>query len=151
MQSLLQDIRYAIRSLIKRPGFLVVSVITLAFGIGANTAIFSVVDAVVLSPLSFPEPNRIIAVDGTNPNLGISEGGATSVPDFYDWRNQSSSFEQLAAFVAGGTVLTTNDEPERVRGTSVTEDFFPYFEPHHLRVAFSRRTNLRKEMILWLS
>lgn len=127
MQNLLQDIRYAIRSLIKRPGFVVVAVATLAFGIGANTAIFSVVDAVLLSPLSFPEPDRIVVIDGTNLKLGIPEGGATSVPDFFDWRNQSSSFEQIAGFVAGGTVLVTNDEPERVRGTSVTEDFFPLF------------------------
>src|ERR1700752_2619365 len=127
MHSLLQDIRYAIRSLIRRPGFVVVAVATLAFGIGANTAIFSVVDAVLLSPLPFPEPQRIVVVDGTNLNLGISQGGATSVPDFFDWRNQSSSFEQIAAFIAGGTVLVTNGEPERVRGTSVTEDFFPLF------------------------
>jgi len=127
MHTLLQDIRYAIRGLIKRPGFVVVAVATLAFGIGANTAIFSVVDAVLLSPLSFPEPERIVFADGTNLSLGIPDGGATSVPDFSDWRNQSSSFEQLAAFVAGGTILVTNDEPERVRGTSVSEDFFPLF------------------------
>ena len=127
MHTLLQDLRYAIRSLIKRPGFVVVAVATLAFGIGANTAIFSVVDAVLFRPLSFPEPERIVVFDGTNLNLGIPEGGATSVPDFSDWRNQSSSFEQIAAFVAGGSVLVTNDEPERVRGTSVTEDFFPLF------------------------
>ena len=127
MHTLLQDIRYAVRGLIKRPGFVVVAVATLAFGIGANTAIFSVVDAVLLSPLSFPEPERIVFADGTNLSLGIPDGGATSVPDFSDWRNQSSSFEQLAAFVAGGTILVTNDEPERVRGTSVSEDFFPLF------------------------
>jgi putative ABC transport system permease protein len=133
MQNLLQDIRYAVRSLIKRPGFVVVAVVTLAFGIGANTAIFSVVDAVLLSPLSFPEPERIVVVDGTNLGLGIPEGGATSVPDFFDWRSQSSSFEQIAAFVAGGTVLATNDEPERVRGTSVTEDFFPLFRTQPLK------------------
>ncbi len=127
MHTLLQDVRYAIRGLIKRPGFFVVAIATLAFSIGANTAIFSVVDAVLLSPLPFPEPERIFAFDGTNLNLGIPEGGATSVPDLFDWRNQSSSFEQIAGFVAGGTVLVTNDEPERVRGTSVTEDFFPLF------------------------
>ncbi len=133
MQNLLQDIRYAFRSLIKRPGFVAVAVITLAFGIGANTAIFSVVDAVLLSPLSFPEPDRIVVVDGTNLSLDIPEGGATSVPDFADWRNQSSSFEQIAAFIAGGSVLKTNDEPERVRGTSVTEDFFPLFRTAPLK------------------
>ena len=133
MQNLLQDIRYALRSLIKRPGFVAVAVVTLAFGIGANTAIFSVVDAVLLSPLSFPEPNRIVVVEGTNLNLGIADGGATSVPDFSDWRNQSSSFEQIAGFVAGGTVLSLNDEPERVRGTSVTEDFFPLFRTAPLK------------------
>ena len=127
MQNLLQDIRYALRSLIKRPGFVAVAVVTLAFGIGANTAIFSVVDAVLLSPLSFPEPERIVVFDGTNLNLNITEGGATSVPDLFDWRKQSSAFEQIAGFVAGGTVLVTNDEPERVRATSVSEDFFPLF------------------------
>ncbi len=133
MQNLLQDIRYALRSLIKRPGFVAVAVVTLAFGIGANTAIFSVVDAVLLSPLSFPEPERIVVVDGTNLNLGIPEGGATSVPDFSDWHSQSSSFEQIAAFVSGGTVLVTNDEPERVRGTSVTADFFSLFRTAPLK------------------
>ena len=127
MHSLIQDIRYAIRGLIKRPGFVIVAVATLAFGIGANTAIFSVVDAVLFRPLAFPEPSRVVAFDGVNPNLGITQGGATSVPDFFDWRNQSSSFEQMAAFIAGGTVLVSNEEPERVRGTSVTEDFFPLF------------------------
>ncbi|HEY6247300.1 MAG TPA: ABC transporter permease [Pyrinomonadaceae bacterium] len=136
MHTLLQDIRYALRSLSKRPGFVAVAVVTLAFGIGANTAIFSVVDAVLLSPLSFPEPERIVVVDGTNFNLGIPEGGSTSVPDFFDWRNQSSSFERLAAFVAGGSVLVTNDEPERVRGTSVTEDFFPLFRTAPLKGRF---------------
>jgi len=136
MQNLLQDIRYALRSLIKRPGFVAVAILTLAFGIGANTAIFSVVDAVLLSPLSFPEPERIVVVEGTNFNLGITEGGATSVPDFSDWQNQSSSFEQIAAFVAGGSVLTTNDEPERVRGTSVTADFFPLLRTAPLKGRF---------------
>ncbi len=136
MQNLLQDIRYALRSLIKRPGFVAVAIVTLAFGIGANTAIFSVVDAVLLSPLSFPEPERIVVVEGTNFNLGITEGGATSVPDFSDWQNQSSSFEQIAAFAAGGVVLTTNDEPERVRGTSVTADFFPLFRTSPLKGRF---------------
>ena len=127
MHNLLQDLRYAVRGLIKRPGFVLIAVATLAFGIGANTAIFSVVDAVLFSPLPYPEPKRIVAIDGTNPGLGIPDSGSTSVPDFYDWRKQSSSFEQMAAFSAGGTVLVSNDEPERVRGTSVTEDFFPLF------------------------
>jgi putative ABC transport system permease protein len=136
MQNLLQDISYALRSLIKRPGFVAVAIVTLAFGIGANTAIFSVVDAVLLSPLSFPEPERIVVVEGTNSNLGILEGGATSVPDFSDWQNQSSSFEQIAAFAAGGVVLTTNDEPERVRGTSVTADFFPLLRTAPLKGRF---------------
>ena len=108
----------------------------MAFGIGANTAIFSVVDAALLSPLSFPEPERIVVVDGMNLNLGIAEGGATSVPDFSDWRSESSCFEQLAAFVAGGSVLVINDEPERVRATSVTEDFFPLFRTAPLKGRF---------------
>jgi putative ABC transport system permease protein len=123
MESLLQDIRYAVRSLIKRPGFLAVAVTTLAFGIGANTAIFTVVNSVLLRPLSFQEPEQIVVFEGINPTKGITQSNM-SIPDFVDWQNQSQSFQQLAGFVTGGALLVSNEEPERVRGAFVTDDFF---------------------------
>jgi putative ABC transport system permease protein len=101
-----------------------VAVITLALGIGANSAIFSVVNAVLLRPLSYPESERIVIFDGINPAQGITLSNM-SVPDFADWQSQNQVFEQMAGFVTGGSVLTNGDETERVRGTGVTADFFP--------------------------
>ena len=127
MENLLQDIRFGIRSLFKRPGFTAVAVITLALGIGANSAMFSAVNAVLLRPLSFPESERIVLVEGVNPQQGITDSNL-SVPDFADWQNQNQVFEQMAGFVTGGSLLVNNEEIERVRGTSVTADFFPLFK-----------------------
>ena len=127
MENLLQDIRYGIRGLFKRPGFTAVAVITLALGIGANSAMFSAVNAVLLRPLSFPESERIVLVVGVNPQQGITDSNL-SVPDFADWQNQNQVFEQMAGFVTGGSLLVNNEETERVRGTSATADFFPLFK-----------------------
>jgi len=121
-----KDIRYAIRSLLKRPGFTIVAAITLALGIGANSAILTVVNAVLLRPLPFPQSEQIAVLEGVNPALGVTQG-SMSVPDFVDWHSQNHVFEQLTAFVTGGALLTSGDETERVRGTSVTADFFPLF------------------------
>ena len=106
METLLKDIHYGIRSLLKRPGFTAVAVITLALGIGANSAIFSVVNAVLLRPLSYPESERIVIFDGINPAQGITQSNM-SVPDFADWQSQNQVFEQMVGFVTGGSVLTT--------------------------------------------
>jgi putative ABC transport system permease protein len=126
MKTLFKDIRYGIRSLLKRPGFTAVVVGTLALGIGANSAMFTVVNAVLLRPLSYPDSERIVLLEGVNPAQGITQSNM-SVPDFADWQNQNQVFEQLAGFVTGGALLTNGDETERVRGTSVTADFFPLF------------------------
>ncbi|MEP6708410.1 MAG: ABC transporter permease, partial [Pyrinomonadaceae bacterium] len=131
MENLLQDIRYGIRGLFKRPGFTAVAVITLALGIGANSAMFSAVNAVLLRPLSFPESERIVLVEGVNPQQGITDSNL-SVPDFADWQNQNQVFEQMAGFVTGGSLLVNNEEIERVRGTSVTADFFLLFKTNAL-------------------
>ena len=131
MENLLQDIRYGIRSLFKRPGFTAVALITLALGIGANSAMFSAVNAVLLRPLSFPESERIVWVDGVNTQQGITDSNL-SVPDFADWQNQNQVFEQMAGFVTGGSLLVNNEETERVRGTSVTGDFFALFKTNAL-------------------
>jgi len=126
METLLNDIRYGFRSLLKRPGFAAIAVVTLALGIGANSAMFSTVNAVLLKPLSYPEADRIVVLEGINPTAGITQSNL-SIPDFADWQSQNQVFEQLAGFVSGGSLLTNGDETERVRGTGVTTDFFPLF------------------------
>ncbi len=124
MSTLWQDARYGLRMLWKSPGFTLVAVLALALGIGANTAIFSVVNAVLLRPLAYPESERLVWLEGVNPAQGITDSNM-SVPDFADWQDQRQVFEQLAGFVTGGSLLTSGDETERVRGTSVTANFFP--------------------------
>ena len=116
-----QDVRYALRQLRRTPSFTLVALFTLALGIGANTAIFSVVNGVVLRPMPFEEPERVIRV------FSGREGrrGAVSVPDFMDFRRQARSFERLAAFYDGASTLTGDGEPERLIGARVTADFFP--------------------------
>ena len=124
METLLKDITYGLRSLWKRPGFTAVAVITLALGIGGNSAIFSVVNAVLLRPLPYPEAEHLVQFDGVNPRAGITDSNM-SVPDFADWRSQNQVFEQMAGFVTGGSLLVSGDETERVRSAGVTADFFP--------------------------
>ncbi len=85
MRTLWQDLRYSARMLAKRPSFAVAAVLTLALGIGANTAIFSVVNAVLLRPLPYPGSERIVAFDAVNPSKGITESNM-SAPDFTDWK-----------------------------------------------------------------
>ena len=127
MDTLLKDLRYGVRSFLKRPGFLFIAISTLALGIGATTAMFTVVNSVLLRPLNFPEPERIVRFQGINPRQGITESNM-SVPDIVDWQTQSQSFEQIAGFVSGGVFLNIGDETERVRATAVTTDFFPLFK-----------------------
>ena len=127
MENLINDLRFAVRSFLKRPGFLVIAIATLALGIGATTAMFTVVNSMLLRPLQFPEPEQIVLFLGINPRQGITESNM-SVPDLADWQQQSQSFQQIAGFVSGGLFLTVGDETERVRGTSVSTDFFPLFK-----------------------
>lgn len=124
MDTLLQDIRYGIRGLFKRPGFTAVALIALALGIGANTAIFSLVNAVLLRPLPFAEPDRLIWVFGN-----IRNGGnrASVAPlDFLDFRAQNTTFEQFAASIAVPVPLnlTGSGEPERLSAAAVTGNYF---------------------------
>lgn len=120
-----QDLRFAFRILIKSPGFTLVAVVALALGIGANTAIFSVVDAVLLQPLAYAHPERLVMIwqrIGTPPIPGRIGG---SVPDYIDYRNQSQSMEAVAAFTLGSFNLTGRGAPERVDGARVTANLFP--------------------------
>jgi putative ABC transport system permease protein len=127
MDSIIKDIRYGVRGLLKRPGFTVIALVALALGIGANTAIFSLVNAVVLRPLPYPDPDRLVWVFGN-----IRSGGnraSVSPPDFLDYRSQNKTFEQ---FAASGTSplavnLTGSGDPERVMASSVTGNYFDTF------------------------
>jgi putative ABC transport system permease protein len=121
MNTLLQDLRYGLRMLAKRPGFTTVAVLTLALGIGANSAIFSVVNAVLLRPLAFKEPERLIRLW----ELLYPRGwGTVSVPNLKDWREQNDVFTDLAAFNTTSLVLEGGEQPERLSNAFVTSPFF---------------------------
>ncbi|MEK6323112.1 MAG: ABC transporter permease [Acidobacteriota bacterium] len=122
METLLNDARYAIRTLLRSPGFSAVAVLALALGIGANTAIFSVVNGVLLKSLSFPEPERLVALYESSER---EPAMAVAYPNYLDWRAQQTVFENLAARMPAGGVLTGEGEPERVIGRWVTASFFP--------------------------
>jgi putative ABC transport system permease protein len=133
MENLLKDIRYGIRGLLKRPGFTLVAILTLALGIGANSAMFSAVNAVLLRPLPYPESERIVVIEGINPQKGITATGSNmSGPDYADWQKENQVFERLAVFSYGGFLLANNDETERVRGAAVSGQFFPIFKTNAL-------------------
>jgi putative ABC transport system permease protein len=122
MDTVLQDLRYAFRTLGKNPGFAAVAVLALALGIGANTAIFSVVNAVLLRPLPFPDPDRLMMVLSSNPGKGYPEN-PVSPPDFLDWRAQNRAFEGMAAFDPSAFNLNEGTEPERIPGARVSASF----------------------------
>ncbi|MEK6408191.1 MAG: ABC transporter permease [Acidobacteriota bacterium] len=124
METLFQDLRYGFRMLIKHPGFTAIAVIALALGIGANTAIFSVVNAVLLRPLPFAEPERLVNVFESYPQRGIYQG-AVSYPNFADWRDQNQVFERMSSYHQSDFILTGVDEPARLEGAVVNADLFP--------------------------
>jgi putative ABC transport system permease protein len=121
METLWQDLRYAARMLRKRPGFTLIAVATLALGIGANTAIFSVVNAVLLRPLPYDEPERLVYLSEHHPKF---ETMSISYPDFTDWRAQNHVFESIGVFNFRDYNLTGNGEPERLRTGQVSADLF---------------------------
>ena len=124
METLLKDIRYGIRGLLKRPGFTIIALVTLALGIGANTAIFSVVNAVLLRPLPFPNPEELVIVWEDATYAGFPHN--TPAPaNYVDWKNQNQSFADMAASHETSFNLTGDGEPERVSAYSVTSNFFP--------------------------
>ncbi|HXW92458.1 MAG TPA: ABC transporter permease [Terriglobales bacterium] len=118
MNAIAQDLRYALRQLGKSPGFTAVALLTLALGIGANTAIFSVVDAVLLRPLPFHNPRGLVAVKTTEP--GRRDDIGVSYPTFLDWRAQNHAFEGLSAFHVDDFTLTGRGEPIHVTGAVVS-------------------------------
>jgi predicted permease len=120
MTGLWQDIRYALRSLAKAPGFTAVTLFTLALGIGANSAIFSVVDGVLIRPLPYPDPDRLVVVRET---YGGGEVGSVSGPNFLDWKARTHQFESLAAWRGVAVTLLGAGEPEEMRAAMVSADY----------------------------
>jgi putative ABC transport system permease protein len=123
LESLFQDARYGLRMLIKNPGFSAVAVLTLALGIGANTAIFSVVNAVLLKPLPYADSDRLAVIWVTEPSAPGGLFPDTS-PDFRDWQAQNQVFEGMSAITIGGATLTGSGEPLQLRGLSVSPNTF---------------------------
>jgi putative ABC transport system permease protein len=124
MNSLWQDLRYGARMLVKRPGFASVAIITLALGIGANTAIFSVVYAVLLRPLPYIDAKRFVYVESGNKEADATKFAGIAPADFWDYKNQVESFEQLVAFRGDGFGITGVDNPETVPAQNVSVNFF---------------------------
>ncbi len=122
MRILLQDLRYGARMLLKNRGFTLIAVLTLALGIGANTAIFSVVNAVLLRPLSYPQPEQIITVWSSERD-GRTWG--LTGPEFFDLRERNRVCEDIAAYQTGAVNLVGGDEPERVAAVSASAGLFP--------------------------
>ncbi len=124
MNTVNQDVRYALRTLLKSPGFAIAAIIVLALGIGANTAVFSLVNAVLLRPLPFPDPQRLMAVRLTDPKQDMF--GSFGDADFIAFRDQQKSFSHVAAYALGQSEFnfSSGSEPTRIRGAAVTADFF---------------------------
>ncbi len=124
MQTLWQDLRYGARMLMKNPGFALIAVLTLALGIGANTAIFTVLNAVVLRPLDFDHSERLVVCWESNPEKNFPRL-TVSAPNFTDWQKQQSVFEQMAALGDRELTLSGGGAPEQVKGYAVTAGLFP--------------------------
>jgi predicted permease len=123
MGTLLQDFRYGLRVLVKKPTFTIVAVLTLALGVGANTAIFSIVNAVLLRSLPFPDPDRLVRIYFNNPGAGL-RGVRFSVPEFDDLRTQADVFEDVSVIVFGPTNLTGVKQPEHLEMMEVSPNYF---------------------------
>ncbi len=123
MNSFLQDLRYAVRMLGKNRGFAIIAILTLALGIGANTALFSVVNGVLLNPLPYPDPDRVVTVAST---FGGSGEGSIAYPDYLDWVRENHSFSSLAAYKSFiSFTMIGRGTPERLSAVEVTSNFFP--------------------------
>jgi putative ABC transport system permease protein len=120
VETLWQDIRYALRSLSKSPGLTALLLLTLALGIGANSAIFSVVDAVLLRPLPYHEPERLVVISESNAPNDLASRNAVAPGNFLDWREQNRVFEQIGAVSLPGFNITDSDRPERVLGAAIS-------------------------------
>jgi putative ABC transport system permease protein len=125
METLLQDLRYSIRMLLKSPGFAAIAVLCIAIGIGANTAIFSVVNAILLRPFPYADPDRIVAVHEVQPKRDVDRAGLSNL-DYQDLREQAASFSSLTAYTQRSLTFSGEGDPERVEGASIAWNLFPF-------------------------
>jgi len=121
MQTLKQDVVYAARTLAKTPGYAAVTILTLALGIGANSAIFSVVNGVLLKPLPYPHPERLLFITSTFPGLGFDRFWV-SLPEWAEFKERTRSFRSVGAYREGSVNLGTPERPRRVNSTIVTPE-----------------------------
>ncbi|HJZ81543.1 MAG TPA: ABC transporter permease, partial [Pyrinomonadaceae bacterium] len=131
MQTFWQDVRYSTRMLLKRPGFSLIVILTLSLGIGANTAIFSVVNALILNPLSIAEPERVTAIWRV-PKETLAEENV-SYPDLQDWRAGNHGFEAIAGYEPNGFIFLSDSQAERIEGMRVTANFLSLLKVKVLR------------------
>ncbi|MDQ3817763.1 MAG: ABC transporter permease [Acidobacteriota bacterium] len=152
MRNLLQDVRYGLRMLLNRPGFTVIAVITLALGIGANTAIFSLVNSLLLRPLPYKEPDRIVMVWESNRPRSFHQN-VISLANFLDWQDQSKSFEQMAGFFDVPFNLTGTGEPEEIPSQAVSTNLFSLLgvEPIKGRSFLLEESQPGKDQVIILS
>jgi len=132
LENVLQDVRYGLRMLAKNPGFTAVAVVTLALGIGANTAMFSVIEAVLLRPLPYSNATQLVRVASTWERGGVTTPYSSSAPDFFDWRDQNRSFSSMFAYDVGDFALTGQGEAKRARAVLATAGMFSTLEAHPL-------------------
>jgi len=141
--SLLHDLRYSARTLLKSPGFVITVTLILALGIGANTTIFSVVNAVLMRPLPYEAPDRIVMIWETNQSQAVPRS-IVSPANFLDWKQQSDVFDHLAAFRFWYYTVTGGGDPERYQGARVSADFFPLLG---IKPEFGRNFGLEEEEV----
>jgi putative ABC transport system permease protein len=144
-----RDMRFAVRSLLKAQGFTVVAIVVMAIGIGANTAVFSVIDTVLLKPLTYPDPQSLVHLMNTG-DQGSSPWA--NVPKFNIWRQQTGIFQQVAAYDSGGAGLnlTGNDQPEQVQGVYVSADYFSVLGAPVIRGGLLPRRKTAHMAEMWL-
>jgi hypothetical protein len=140
LEDLVTDIRYALRWLLRSPGFATVAVLTLALGIGATTAIFAVLNAVMLEPLPYPDSDRLALIYGQNQERSI-RGANISMPDYLNWKQELKSFERMGIFQWNSSTISGGGEAERVAGADVSSDLFPTLGVAPSPVVVLRRRN----------
>ena len=119
-----QDVAYALRALAKTPAFTAIAVLTLTIGVGANTAMFSIVQAVLLRPLPFPDPDRLVALREVDGTAARRTPGSASYPNFIDWRSRTTTLESLSTYRMGSFTVTGLGPPQQISGAVVSADFF---------------------------